>query len=271
MARKNNFLSIGAVAKYTGASIDSLRYYERLKLLEPAFTDPDSRYRYYSFDQIYLIEIISLCIELDIPLKELTKFIGEDETVDYSGLITHGKEIANKKLRTLQKRLQFISGIEKKIALTEKYQQSGAIYSRQIPKKYFCVTPCEKSFRNADPFEVIRASLDLYYYEDNYDEWLYSELLEYGVLYECTPKKVQYYMFAELPKHIAENIQKNIMLIPAGNYICIQDSESIIERTSQIFSEYLNYNDSFLAIKTDMFTSKYKINKPTSELRVIAL
>lgn len=269
MARKNNFLSIGEVAKYTGASIDSLRYYERIKLLEPAHIDTDSSYRYYSFDQIYLIEVISLCIELDIPLKELTQYIAEDETVDYSGLLAYGKEIAEKKLNTLQKGLKFIGDIEKKIALTEKYPQDGKIYTREIPQKYFCVTPCKEIFKNAEPFEIIKTSLDLYYYEDNYDEWLYSELLEYGFLCKHTSPKIEYYMFAELPKNIAMTVKERIMIIPAGTYLCTQNEEGQIGQTIDIFKEQLNGENSFLAIETNIFTSRYKINAPTNELRII--
>ncbi|MCL1993940.1 MAG: MerR family transcriptional regulator [Spirochaetes bacterium] len=276
MARKNNFLSIGELAKYTGASIDSLRYYERIKLLEPAFTDPYSGYRYYSFDQVYLVEIISLCIELDIPLKELTQFIEEDETLDYSGLLAHGKEIAEKKLKLLQKGLKFIGDIERKIALTEKSPMDGKIYKRVFPQKYFCVTPCESAlksglkseFKNAEPFEIIKMSLDLFYYEDNYDEWLYSELLEYGFLCEYTPAKTNFYMFAELPQHIAVTVKERVMSIPAGEYFCVQSKESQIGQAADVFDGHLNGGGSFLAIETNVFTGRYKINAPTNELRV---
>lgn len=269
MARKNNFLSIGEVAKYTGASIDSLRYYERIKLLEPALIDPDSGYRYYSFDQVYLVEVISLCIELDIPLKELTQHIIEGDTIDYSGLLAHGKRIAEEKFKVLRKGLKLINDIEQKIALTETYPQGGEIYTRKIQEKYFCVSPCKRVLKKAKPFEVIKKSLDLYYYEDNYDEWLYSELLEYGFLCEHTAKETKYYMFAELPKKVAMTVTGNIMKIPSGLYFCTRNEESQLEQAPQIFNDYLKNNESFLAVETDIFTSQYKINNPTSELRII--
>jgi len=270
MARKNNFLSIGEVANYTNASTDSLRYYEEIKLLEPAYIDPDTKYRYYSFEQIYLIEIIKLCVELNIPLKDLTKFIAKDKTVDYHGLLIYGKEIADKKLKSLKRGMTFINAIEKKILLTEKYpQEYGQIYSRAIPKKYFGITAWQKSFTNAEPFEVIKASQDLYYYEDNYGEWLYYEMLEHGFLCQYSPEATKYYMFAELPKHAAENVKKDILVIPGGTYLCIKGEESQLERALQIFSEYLGDWDSFIAIETDIFTSKFNIDRPTRELRIL--
>ena len=149
MARENNLLSIGDISKYTRISKYSLRYYERIGLLKPYFIEPDSGYRYYTFDQVYLIEVISLCIELDIPLKELTRFIDTEGTIDYSGLLGYGNEIAEQKLSTLQKSVRFIGDIKKKIALTETYPQDGELYTREIQKKYYCVATCKKSDRKS--------------------------------------------------------------------------------------------------------------------------
>ena len=271
MMRKNNLLSIGDISKYTRISKYSLRYYERIDLLKPAFIDPDSGYRYYTFDQVYLIEVISLCIELDIPLKELTIFIDPEGTIDYSGLLEYGNKIAEQKLYILQKSVRFIGDIKKNIALTETYPQNGKLYTREIQKKYYCVAPYKKPCKNAEPFQVIKASLDISYYEDNYDEWLYSELLEYGFLCKYSSGKTKYYMFAELPEHVAMSIKGNIMAIPAGTYRCTQNKDSQIEQANFIFYEYLKDEDSFLAIETDIFTSQYKINRPVNELRVISL
>ena len=43
---KKRLFSIGKLSKLTGVHIQSLRYYESLGLLRPAFVDPDSGYRY---------------------------------------------------------------------------------------------------------------------------------------------------------------------------------------------------------------------------------
>lgn len=269
MARKKKFLSIGEVSKYTRVGVDSLLYYERIKLLKPAFVDPDSSYRYYSFDQIYLVEIIRQCVDLDIPLKELTRFIDESGTFDYFGLLEYGRKIAQSKLESLQKSLKFIGEFQKRIAHNEKHRQGGKIYAKEIPRKYFYVTPCKNSFRNSQPFEVVKSSLDLYHFKDNYDNLLYSYLLEYGFLCLHSPSKTEYFMFVELPEHVAATVPKNIMEIPAGVYFCAQSVESRLENTSSIFGDYLNAEDSFLAIEIEAFTGRYKINSPVNELRVI--
>ena len=69
---KNELLSIGEAAKLKQVSAKSLRYYETIGILKPAYVDPSSGYRYYSPNQMIDLDVILTCIELGIPLKSLT-------------------------------------------------------------------------------------------------------------------------------------------------------------------------------------------------------
>lgn len=44
----NHYFTISKFARLRGIDINSLRYYERLGILTPAYTDPHTRYRYYT-------------------------------------------------------------------------------------------------------------------------------------------------------------------------------------------------------------------------------
>jgi DNA-binding transcriptional MerR regulator len=260
MSEKDNLLSIGEMSKITGAGIKSLRYYESINILKPAFIDPYSGYRYYTFNQTYLVNIIMFCIELDIPLKELTKFNDADDILDFRKLLHHGKNNVEKKLKSLNKGLNLINELEQKMNLFESYK-IGQIYSREIPEKIFYSKPCGKSLKNVNNFEIFKSMYDIPNYEDN-------ELLEYGFLCDYSSTDVQYYVFIEIPKHI---INENIMVIPAGNYFCIQNEYSQIEQVTKILKKYIKNQEPFLAVETDVFTGKQRIDKPINELRVIIL
>jgi len=204
MGRKKGLFPIGDISKFTGASIKSLRYYERIKILKPAFVDPDSGYRYYSFDQVYDIEMIMLCIELDIPLKDLAKYIDKSRIIDVRTLMAHGKGIARKKLETLQGWLRFIEDVERQIALVEEHQKDRRIYTREIPEKYFqaITMPHGKAFEdNVDILKMFKPVGN-----DSH------EFLEYGLMYERSPEGVRWHAFMELPGHKAE---ANCKVIPA--------------------------------------------------------
>ena len=261
---KDKLLTIGEFSKYTGASIKSLRYYERINILKPAFVDPDTNYRYYSFEQMYLVEIVMLCIELDIPLKELSRFIEENKTIDYLSLLQYGKGIAEEKMKTLQRGLKFIGNVEQRISMTEKYHQAEKVYTREIGEKYFYVTPYHgQTFIDVDSHKESKA-LDLEYDIDDF----YYILPEYGFLCEYTPTKVTRFFFIELPKRKAKT---SIKTVPGGIYQCTLSEGSQIEKAPQIFYNYLQGRDSFIVIETEIFARKYEITKPLNELRVIAV
>ena len=58
--KKENLLSISALSKQTGVHIKSLRYYDSLGILRPAYVDSSSGYRYYSLQQIPVVDAIQL-------------------------------------------------------------------------------------------------------------------------------------------------------------------------------------------------------------------
>jgi len=69
-----NYFTISEFAKLRNININSLRYYEKLGLLKPAIIDENNGYRYYSAEQVSILNKIILCIQLGIPLKEMVKF-----------------------------------------------------------------------------------------------------------------------------------------------------------------------------------------------------
>lgn len=65
---QRNLMPIGRFARSCRLSVKALRHYDELGLLEPAFVDPQSRYRYYGRDQARDAVMISMLRSLDLPL-----------------------------------------------------------------------------------------------------------------------------------------------------------------------------------------------------------
>jgi DNA-binding transcriptional MerR regulator len=266
MSGKAGLLPIGEMSKYSGASIRSLRYYEQMKLIIPAFTDPDTGYRYYSVDQLHHIGIIMFCIELDIPLKELALMTGTDKAVNLRMILQRGKDLAQTKLNYLENGLRLFHTIEQQMALADQHPK-GELYTRKINWKTFFVRPCDGS--NMGQLEVTKAFMEMPYSDGSTPEGIPEGILEYGLLHEYSPAGVEHYVFVEIPRHIE---MKNTKKIPAGLYHCCLDENGQIERARDIFAEPLGKAKSFLAIETEIMADKYELGKPFySELRVIAL
>ena len=265
MSRHNELLSIGEMSKLTGVSIKSLRYYERIDILKPAYINSDTGYRYYSLDQIYLVEIIIFCIELGIPLKEFSNHVDEDSVMDFRKFFALGKEITQKKLKSLERGLKLIDAIEQQMDLAELHQD-GKIYTREILEKIFYTKPCEKPPKDITQIEIASLFMNTTYFEDAYN--IYDELSEYGFLCEYSQKGIQYHAFIEIPKNMEV---EDTIIVPSGTYFCKLDERSQMEQAPKIFEKYLATKDSFIAIETEIVTGKYRINKPVNELRVISL
>ena len=61
-----DLMTIGAFAERTRLSPKALRLYDRLGLLPPARTDPETGYRYYRRDQVEIAQLVGLLRRLDI-------------------------------------------------------------------------------------------------------------------------------------------------------------------------------------------------------------
>ena len=262
MAKKTKLLSIGEMSKITGAGIKALHYYEKIKVLKPAYTDPNSGYRYYSLDQAQLVSIIMYCVELGIPLKDLAEFTDADDTIDLRNLLLLGEKIALGKIESLKQGLTLLNDIKTKMDLYE-LNRLKQIHHKKIPEKRFYVYPCGDSFIDFDQTDMIKSFFDLPFYNEIDDNFI-----EFGLLCEYYAGKYEYYTFIELPEHISDVNEK---IIPAGTYTCRYNEGYQIIHAAELFKEHLGGKDSFLAIETGVITANHKINRPINELRIIAL
>ena len=93
----NHYFTISQFARLRGVDINSLRYYERLGILKPAYTDPDTHYRYYDAEQLYMLDTILLCVNLGIPLKQLSTYTDENGNYQNQALFKEGQRRARGK------------------------------------------------------------------------------------------------------------------------------------------------------------------------------
>jgi DNA-binding transcriptional MerR regulator/effector-binding domain-containing protein len=64
-------VSIGEFAAAVHLSVKTLRHYHEVGLLEPSEVDPNTGYRYYSYEQIPAAQVIRRLRNLDMPVAEL--------------------------------------------------------------------------------------------------------------------------------------------------------------------------------------------------------
>lgn len=73
----DELIPIGQLAALTGLSPKALRIYHEQGLLEPAFVDPGSGYRYYAPTQVDVAARIALLRRAGITLADIAAFLGD--------------------------------------------------------------------------------------------------------------------------------------------------------------------------------------------------
>lgn len=93
------YLSISQFARLSRASAKSLRYYDEIGLFQPAYTDPETGYRYYNINQIYDLNLVRFCIEEGISTEEIKAQRKTDNMLDASRFFKECWETSLERLR----------------------------------------------------------------------------------------------------------------------------------------------------------------------------
>ncbi len=105
---KSKLFQIGEISKLFNISVSTLRHYEKIGLLSPEYTDPESGYRYYGIRQFEPLNTIRYLRALDMPLDEISEFL-QNRDLD---LI---EEKLKKQKATVAEKLRRLSLVERKI------------------------------------------------------------------------------------------------------------------------------------------------------------
>ena len=98
-----NLFPIGEVSKLFHISVSSLRHYENIGLLTPAFISPESGYRYYGTEQFEILNTIRYLRVLDMPLSEIEDFLKNKDIDRIEEKLRQQKQAVLKKQQELKR------------------------------------------------------------------------------------------------------------------------------------------------------------------------
>ena len=116
-------LSIGQLAKQTKTTIDTLRFYERVKLIKPAYRKM-SGYRQYHPSMVEIISFIRRAKSLGFTLAEIRELLSFRESSQRSA--HEVKQKASAKIEKINDKIQELLRIRKELShLTTSCDGSG--------------------------------------------------------------------------------------------------------------------------------------------------
>ena len=107
---KDKLYSIGEISKITNTNITALRYYDKVNLLKPEIINEETGYRYYSANQITIINKIRYYRKLGFSLDEIRLLLTNNQIEIEQMLIKRQKEISGElhKLEVIKEGIEFL-------------------------------------------------------------------------------------------------------------------------------------------------------------------
>lgn len=129
-------LSIGQMARLNHLTIQTLRLYDKLNLLKPAYVDADSGYRYYSILQCAKLDLIRSMKLCGLSLKEIKEYFESGDISRLTEELKAKKDRVNSEIRLLNEQSE---AIRRTLDSFEQYLAAppdGTVTLEYIPKRH---------------------------------------------------------------------------------------------------------------------------------------
>ena len=261
---KGQYLSIGEMAKLSRVNIKSLRYYDRIGVLKPAFTDEETGYRYYLPAQLGILEAIRFCIDVGIPLKEFSDYTTEG-SINTELLLRNAASTAMAKMQSIRNGLYFIENLQALI------QRNERLLAAQGPITYTMEPLCCL-------VEPLSAQFDLIEFSGALSR-LQVEAIEHGcrvgydygqlMLWRDDRSAPEHYVYTAVTGG-GETLQ-NILRFPAAEYSAIYVRENSISDAPALFPACFSQPGVRAAVQTEVISRVFDTNRHGYELRCTVL
>jgi DNA-binding transcriptional MerR regulator len=211
----NNIFSIGATSKIKGITIKALRFYEKTGLVKPHHTDRSNKYRYYSLEQFFCLDIIKAARAMDISIKDLKSILARKDTNELMGFLDIHRERINNEISSLQSVVRSIEEVQRNIKESLISVSNTDVYIKEIPERIVVTS----GFTDTSETEDILAAysrLDRII-TDNGLTSAYGT----GIIFE--PNERSEFYAARCFNTVADMTRDSeyLSVIPAGKYACV--------------------------------------------------
>ena len=253
------YLTIREFAKLRNIDVNSLRYYEKLNILSPAWVDPKTKYRYYTPEQLVTLDIIILCIRLGIPLKQLREYVDGDGKIDKRRILEDGKAAMQDRIAEMQLGLELIQFNLNTMEQNQRYSDRPGVYGREIPERFLVRAPFKGDWE--DLAEKESAAMELF---QAAQERGLAPVFPAGILVlpgERNPFSFFFQVLHPLPG-------EDVLRVPAGTFCCMQIDLTPETQILKLLDENFPHRGREMAIISNMALNKLHFNSRHSEIQV---
>lgn len=207
--------SISKAAKTVNMTTETLRYYDRIGLVHPSYTDKWNKYRYYSEKDIVIINTVRALSCMGIPLKGIKKVLELSDIKKIVKFLNDALIGADKKISELQDAKQRIVRAKNFYESKVREEAKNDFFIRNLPKRTILLSDSLTQPTIDNLWNYHR-----HFYsqigEDKKEEFTFEDL---AGIYESGDTKR---LFAVCEKYSQAD---KLIELPAGEYLCAECKE----------------------------------------------
>ncbi len=230
---KKKLLSIGEISKIVKITTKTLRHYDKINLIKPAFIDPVTNYRYYKKEQLFWILMIRKMKNREFSLSEIKNMFKTGDIEKILKIYEDKRNTINNEIKKLQesknsidKRIEMI----KDSILINKNEILDEIKIQKIKDRYVAF------YREIMPFNIESISYQMNKIQNLIEEYNLQERTPSFCIFhddfdQLNINSVDFefcYNLSKKPKINYPFIKK----IPAGSYLSFMHKGSFEESIS---------------------------------------
>lgn len=245
--------SIGEVSKLHNVSVQTLRHYDKIGLLKPAYINEKSKYRYYSVKHFIMLELIKQCKAMGLSLEEIKSLVDNYTSINsILDIITKQKEIIEDKIKELNDIKNNIDFLENRIqTLLEEGMNEVFVkyYSERKFIKY------NNTNRYTEEFEI-NLTKTLGDIEKKYGST--HKELAFATSYEKYKnlKQLTYDHMMLSTKETVIGDENQLVTLKSGNYVTINFDDDYKD-TSKYYQKVVEYIEEHQIVVSDTFYERY--------------
>lgn len=99
---QKKFFSVGEAAKAVHMTSETLRHYDRIGLVKPSQRDLQTKYRYYTEQDLVRLNTVHALQQMDLPLQEIKRVLEYDNLKEIVDFLSQAEKKADEKIAVLQ-------------------------------------------------------------------------------------------------------------------------------------------------------------------------
>ncbi|MDI7816071.1 MerR family transcriptional regulator [Clostridioides difficile] len=207
---------MGEVSKLFGLSIKTLRYYDKIGILKPAYVNQENKYRYYSREQFMSIDVIKYCKIMGMTLEDIKKLIDSDGSIkSMLNTINEQKKMIENKIKELSDVKKYLNDIESNVNELLEYGLNQ-VFVKYNKERKVSVYKCDS--KDEVEFEMYLRHVILHVQEKYNDVY---PIISGSISYEKVIKERDTLLYDNIVDFTRRDNYENEYILPEGEYLTI--------------------------------------------------